>query len=169
MLSSLVILSLLTLLLILLRATPDDDEAEVGSRPSIAGNTTKFRQARDSTSSETPRRTAQPASGEASSLTAARHKGPRKKLNPIPPTGWRRTTRGWEHVGSWPNVNAGVTRRSDLNALIAQQRAQEPGWLTAGFRLLRQIPPLGYATLQLAAIGIIVQLANRTKREATVG
>lgn len=75
------------------------------------------------------------------------------------PTGWRRTNRGWEHVSNWPTT--AQARSASLGEIIAQQRRTEPRWLRDLMALLRSIPPLGFAGMQIAVVSVIAHLGTR--------
>lgn len=79
----------------------------------------------------------------------------------VPQFGWRRTSRGWEEVETWPVTNS-PPRRS-IDDWIAVQVAAEPAWLQTTFATIRRIPPLTFALLQVVAIGVIAGLGSRRR------
>ena len=80
----------------------------------------------------------------------------------VPPTGWRRTTRGWERVSDWPALPS--DRPASLSELVRQQESGEPAWVRGAMARLRLIPPLGFAAAQVFAIGVICVLSQRAGR-----
>jgi len=78
----------------------------------------------------------------------------------IPPSDWRRTSRGWEHIGTWPTVE-NTTLKPSLAELVRTQEAKEPAWMKLAFGKLQRVPPLVFALLQIIAIGFICQLGRR--------
>jgi hypothetical protein len=83
----------------------------------------------------------------------------------VVPDGWRRTRHGWEHTSTWTNLFANAS----INELIEIQRRREPAWVRYGFAKLRAIPPLMVAVLQIAAIAVIVSIAeSRRQAEKTL-
>lgn len=77
----------------------------------------------------------------------------------IEPNGWRRTVNGWEHTSTWKP-------KPHLAELIAQQREQEDYWLGHFLQSVRALPPLAFASLQIAAISGIIwvsQFAHRSR------
>ena len=92
--------------------------------------------------------------------------GTDRQLNPVAPVGWRRTNRGWEHVSTWPTAGTTMlsTGTSDsINQLILSQRASESWWLQTTLAHLRQIPPLIFCVMQIAAIAVIAASAKKCK------
>ena len=89
---------------------------------------------------------------------------PGKNLAPgvrsVPPSNWRRTSRGWEHIGTWPAAESAALKPS-LAELVRDQEASEPEWMKRSFRTLQMVPPLAFAVLQVIAIGFICQLGRR--------
>ena len=77
----------------------------------------------------------------------------------VPPTGWRRTTRGWERVSDWPALPS--ARPASLSELVRQQETREPAWARGALARLRLIPPLGFAAAQVVAIGVICAMSQR--------
>lgn len=78
----------------------------------------------------------------------------------IPPSGWRRTSRGWEHVASWPAA-ADRSNRPSLGERVEALEASEPVWVRHALGQLRATPPLMVALIELIAIGVICQLGRR--------
>ncbi len=78
----------------------------------------------------------------------------------VPPSGWRRTSRGWEHVASWP-ASGHRSDRPSLGERVRALEASEPVWVRHAFRRLRATPPLMVAFIQVVAIGLICQLGRR--------
>lgn len=83
---------------------------------------------------------------------------PRSKLEvdarSIPPAGWRKTSRGWEHTSSWPGL--GPT----INDLIATQESSEPQWVRTSLAKVKSVPPITVALIQLLAIAAIAGIAR---------
>lgn len=80
----------------------------------------------------------------------------------VPPSGWRRTSRGWEHVASWP-ASGHRSDRPSLGERVRALEASEPVFVRQTFRRLRATPPLMVAFIQVVAIGVICQLGRRGK------
>lgn len=83
-----------------------------------------------------------------------------RRANPVPPQGWRRTDRGWEDVSTWRKIG-----RPLAEIVIAQQN-REPGWVSSGLARIRELPPLAFAMLQIAAVSAIFWLARRDRRRS---
>jgi hypothetical protein len=79
--------------------------------------------------------------------------------NPVAPEGWRRTSEGWEHVSTWQPI------ARPLGEIVMEQKAREPIWIRAGLAKVRDVPPLAFALLQIAAISAIVGLSRTERRE----
>ncbi len=86
-----------------------------------------------------------------------------RPLNPIPPTGWRRTNRGWEHTSSWPQTS-GLGQTHSISELIAMQESREPRWLNTVLGRVGGIPPLMIAVLQITMIAVIFNVAKPKAR-----
>ncbi|TWU42824.1 hypothetical protein [Novipirellula artificiosorum] len=82
----------------------------------------------------------------------------------IPPMGWRRTNRGWEHTSTWPRETQFRTDRS-ISELIALQESREPKWLQFTLEKVSQIPPLMIAVLQITAIAALIHLSRHKRAE----
>lgn len=84
----------------------------------------------------------------------------------VPPSGWRRTNRGWEKVDSWakqfPHLYgpSAVASSRTLEDWIDHHQQERPGWVELSFAQLRRIPPLGIAGLQIIAIWLISRQAR---------
>jgi hypothetical protein len=76
-----------------------------------------------------------------------------RPANPIAPQGWRRTDQGWEHVSTW-------SLPRPLGEIIEGQRDREPAWLQLTLARLRDVPPLVFGMLQIAAIALIVRFTR---------
>jgi hypothetical protein len=87
--------------------------------------------------------------------------GERKPIA-VPPTGWRRTRYGWEHVSTWPTL--GSVSGKSINEVIEQQIRREPPWARALMSGLSEIPPVAIAMVQLTAIFIVLFIADRCRR-----
>lgn len=72
----------------------------------------------------------------------------------VPPTGWRRTCNGWEHVSTWQSLG------TSINDLIAQQCQQEPAWIRGIFAKIRSVSPLMLALFQITAIAAIINVTR---------
>ena len=81
--------------------------------------------------------------------------------NPVPPQGWRRTDRGWEHVSTWRRIGR------PLAEIVMDQQDREPGWVNSGLARIRELPPLAFAMLQITAISAIFWLAGRDRRRSS--
>lgn len=83
----------------------------------------------------------------------------------VPPSGWRRTNRGWEKVDLWakqfPHLY-GPERT--LDDWINHHQQERPSWIELSFAQLRRIPPLGIAGLQVIAIWLIARQAQSARR-----
>lgn len=71
----------------------------------------------------------------------------------VSPEGWRRTSRGWEHVSTWPSIE---TR--SLGEIIKGQLKTEPAWIQFTLEKLRNVPPLMFAVLQITLLAVIVNV-----------
>ena len=76
----------------------------------------------------------------------------------VPPKGWRRTDRGWENVATWRPI------ARPLGEIVMRQEAREPNWMKSAMAKVRQVPPLAFAMLQIAAISAIVGVSRRERR-----
>jgi len=77
---------------------------------------------------------------------------PRRTGRAVLPVGWRRTSKGWEHVSTWgPKPVNELT----LSQRIIAQRESEPAWLQTGLAKIRRTPPGCFAMAQLLAVGIL--------------
>lgn len=86
---------------------------------------------------------------------------PSGRARSVAPAGWRRTDRGWENVATWrPSARP-------LGEIVMQQEAREPNWMKSAMARLRQLPPLAFAMLQIAAISAIVAFSQRDGRGET--
>ncbi len=83
-----------------------------------------------------------------------------RSANPVPPQGWRRTDRGWEHVSTWRKIGR------PLAEIVMDQQKREPGWVNSGLASIRELPPLAFAMLQITAISAIFWLAGRDRRRS---
>ena len=84
-----------------------------------------------------------------------------RKANPVPPQGWRRTDRGWEHVSTWRKLGR------PLAEIVMDQQEREPGWVKSGLASIRELPPLAFAMLQVTAISAIFWLSQRDRRRSS--
>jgi hypothetical protein len=82
-----------------------------------------------------------------------------RRPNPIAPHGWRRTDLGWEDVSTWRR------RPRPLGEIVMAQEAREPSWMKWALEELRQVPPLAFAMLQIAAISGIIGVSRTERRE----
>ncbi|TWU41592.1 hypothetical protein Q31b_30430 [Novipirellula aureliae] len=85
-----------------------------------------------------------------------------ESMRSVPPSGWRRTNRGWEHTSNWTMPNHFGANRS-ISELIATQQASEPKWLQLVLSTVRRIPPLMIAAIQVTAVAILM-LSHRGHR-----
>ncbi|TWU22022.1 hypothetical protein Pla52o_30700 [Novipirellula galeiformis] len=86
-----------------------------------------------------------------------------RRPNPIPPTGWRRTNRGWEHTATWPSSSS-LSQQNSISELIAIQESREPKWLQSLLGRVSRIPPLMIAVLQITIIALILTMAQSRVR-----
>lgn len=85
-----------------------------------------------------------------------------RKLNPVPPLGWRRTTHGWEHFGT------DYRSTDSIETLIERQAAQEPAIARTVLAQVSRWSPLTFASVQVVAIlAIAVIERHRCKDRAT--
>ena len=121
----------------------------------------------DSAGSETTATAPSVAADSAPSETQiAVASGTDRRLNPVAPVGWRRTNRGWEHVSTWSTAGTTVLSTgssASINQLILSQRASESWWIRTTLAHLRQIPPLMFSVMQIAAIAVIAGIAKKCK------
>ena len=78
--------------------------------------------------------------------------------NAVAPQGWRRTDLGWEHVSTWRPV------ARPLGEIVLAQEAREPAWVKGTLAEVRQMPPLAFAFLQIAAIAGIFAVSRHERR-----
>jgi len=78
----------------------------------------------------------------------------------VPPTGWRRTSRGWEKVDWARQYPELLARKKTMREWMRDQAAAEAGWTGDVASFLRQIPPLGIAMSQILAIWLIARQAT---------
>lgn len=76
------------------------------------------------------------------------------ETRPLPPSddGWRRTTRGWEHVSAWQTEAATISARSDSQATIDRVCAYVlilSGAAGAVVLLLVEIDPLEFRAFRM--------------------
>jgi len=88
-------------------------------------------------------------------------------MRSVPPSGWRRTNRGWEHTSNWTTPNHINPNRS-ISELIAMQQANEPVWLQGVLRTVRRIPPLAIAGIQVTLVAILMLSHRRHRLETPV-
>lgn len=77
----------------------------------------------------------------------------------IIPQGWRRTQDGWEHTTTWRT-------RIWPRAVDLDESPAQPWWIQGTLAMLRAVPPLVFAIVQIALIAIIVAAASRLKRRS---
>ena len=82
---------------------------------------------------------------------------PPRRTTSVRPNGWRKTSKGWEHTSSWEV-------KPSLAEVLIQERARESHWISFFLQGVRSIPPLAYASLQIAAIAAIYQCSVLTKK-----
>lgn len=93
---------------------------------------------------------------DVSSETSPHRPSTSGKGRAVLPLGWRRTAQGWQHVSTWTKP---LEPLPSLHERILAQRAAEPSWVRRLMSVIRSIPPIGIAILQLAAIGLVVRTA----------
>ncbi len=93
--------------------------------------------------------------------------GSGRKLNSVPPEGWRRTNRGWEHVSSWTSPTESIA------SLMETQAAREPAFARGLLAQVSKLSPVTFAMCQVVAIlaiawvaTLIPQKAQRETRDA---
>ncbi len=72
----------------------------------------------------------------------------------VPPSGWRKTNRGWERVSTWAGYGP------PINELIHTQKASEPAWAQVVFARLTNVSPITIALIQIFLITAICAAAN---------
>lgn len=77
-----------------------------------------------------------------------------RKLNPVPPVGWRKTNRGWEHVSSWNSPT------ESIESLMETQAAREPAFARGALAKVSKLSPVTFAMCQVVAILAIAWLAT---------
>lgn len=82
-----------------------------------------------------------------------------RRPNPVAPTGWRRTSKGWEKVSTWPN-------QKSISELVVHQQSSEPAWIRFLFAKLRGVPPLMVALLQITGVAVIIGIAHDRRKNA---
>ncbi|EMI21912.1 putative membrane protein [Rhodopirellula maiorica SM1] len=110
-----------------------------------------------------PPATATTAVATTSDVTSKLTSPESRQPNPIPPTGWRRTNRGWEHTSSWPQTS-GQGQSHSISELIAMQESREPKWFNTVLGRVSGIPPLMIAVLQITMIAVIFNMAKPKAR-----
>jgi len=90
----------------------------------------------------------------------------------VPPTGWRRTNRGWERAEVWGTVSTaadvsigGFTGRiaerpETINQWIQWDRAREQGWVSSFFGRVRPLHPIVFAVWLVLATALIVKFST---------
>ncbi len=87
-------------------------------------------------------------------------------LNPVPPVGWRRTTRGWEHINTWAETASGIRTNDSIQSLLDRQAAEEPAVARSVLARVSGWSPLTFASLQVLAILAITGI-TRLQRQAS--
>lgn len=83
----------------------------------------------------------------------------------VPPSGWRRTNRGWEKVDLWAKQFPDLYGpERTLDDWISHHQQERPIWIELSFAQLRRMPPLGIAGLQVIAIWLITRQARSPHR-----
>lgn len=77
-----------------------------------------------------------------------------RKLKSVPPQGWRRTNRGWEHVNSWKSPTI------SMDSLMQTQAAREPVLARDLLTKVSKLSPVTFAVCQVVAILAIAWLAK---------
>jgi hypothetical protein len=107
---------------------------------------------------------------DANNLTARRS---------VPPTGWRRTTRGWERAETWGSTSAvmagdslephgfrgsfattGGIRPQTVGQWMAWDQAREPSWANAVLGALKRINPLFFAVFLVGVALVITRISE---------
>ena len=78
----------------------------------------------------------------------------------VTPRGWRRTKDGWEHTSSW-------RPQRSLSDFVHVEQQREQFWIHHFFNGVRNVPPLAYACLQIAAISAICWISQVSKAGVT--
>lgn len=78
----------------------------------------------------------------------------------VTPRGWRRTKNGWEHTSSW-------RPQRSLSDFVHVEQQREQFWIHHFFNGVRNVPPLAYACLQIAAISAICWISQVSKTVVT--
>ena len=78
----------------------------------------------------------------------------------VTPRGWRRTKNGWEHTSSW-------RPQRSLSDFLNVEQQREQFWIHHFFNGVRNVPPLAYACLQIAAISAICWISQVSKTGVT--
>lgn len=84
---------------------------------------------------------------------------PAPKGRAVPPTGWRRTAQGWQHVSTW----GPVTDDLSIGQRIIAQRDSETVWLNHFLTKIRRTPPGCFAIAQLLCVGILLMTVRIAK------
>lgn len=102
----------------------------------------------------------------------------------VSPTGWRRTTQGWERAEVWGGVSmasdlsvGGFTgviaeRPQTINQWIQWDRAREQGWASSFFGRVRPLHPIVFAVWLVLVAALIVKLSSAYRpdqREKSIG
>ena len=83
-----------------------------------------------------------------------------RKLTSVPPEGWRRTNRGWEHVSSWASPT------KSIDSLMETQAAREPAFARGLLAQVSKLSPVTFAMCQVVAILAIAWLATLVPQKA---
>jgi len=86
----------------------------------------------------------------------------------VPPSGWRRTNRGWERVDDWSRLYPELyVQPRSLQDWMDHHREQQPNWLRSAMGHLSQLPPLSIAGMQMLAIFVIARQSSRGARNVS--
>ena len=73
------------------------------------------------------------------------------QLRAVAPTGWRRTSKGWQNVSSWRPM----VQHIPLSQRVIAQRESQPAWLQRAMTSIRRTPPGCVAIAQLVCVGML--------------
>jgi len=86
----------------------------------------------------------------------------------VMPTGWRRTTRGWERAEAWAG-QIGSNRPQTINEWILSDRAKEPKWVNASFQRVRAVHPVCFGILIVLTAVMITKWSEPGTETASSG
>jgi len=84
----------------------------------------------------------------------------------VSPTGWRRTTRGWERAEAW--AGGAMGRPQTINEWIVSDRDSEPQWVSASFQGVRSVHPIVLGIL-IVLVAVMITKVSEPADETVSG